>query len=228
MIISIEKSNKLYPPQLQELSVKTLYYRGDISILNDKIIAVIGQRDASERSLAIAYQIGKILAHNGYTILNGLAIGCDKYAAMGAVSENGKVIGVMPSGLDEIYPSSCKQLAQKIVDCGGCLVSQYPEGTPPVKYQFIERDKLQAVIATKIIVVSAKEKGGTMHTVSFAAKSDREIGSIIESKEITPEGNIFIQKKYNATRIFDTDSLMKFVSENKPEQLSFFCNEKAV
>ena len=90
MINKVENYDLLYPAKVSSMSKppKAIFYRGDISILNDQVIAVIGQREASERSIAIAYQIGKILAEHGYTILNGLAIGCDKYAAMGALSQN--------------------------------------------------------------------------------------------------------------------------------------------
>ena len=177
MINKVENYDLLYPAKVSSMSKppKAIFYRGDISILNDQVIAVIGQREASERSIAIAYQIGKILAEHGYTILNGLAIGCDKYAAMGALSQNGKVVGVMPCGLDRTYPASCKQIAEEIVEKGGCLISQYQEGIRPEKYRFIERDQLQAVLSSKIIVISTKTTGGTMHTISYAVKA----GSIL-------------------------------------------------
>ena len=232
MINKVENYDLLYPAKVSSMSKppKAIFYRGDISILNDQVIAVIGQREASERSIAIAYQIGKILAEHGYTILNGLAIGCDKYAAMGALSQNGKVVGVMPCGLDRTYPASCKQIAEEIVEKGGCLISQYQEGIRPEKYRFIERDQLQAVLSSKIIVISTKTTGGTMHTISYAVKAGKHIGSVIEQEGSSEEGNVYKCKKYNAKEIKDNESLLEFVADDSSDQnqLSFLFDDDKI
>lgn len=232
MINKVENYDLLYPAKVSSMSKppRAIFYRGDISILNDQVIAVIGQREASERSIAIAYQIGKILAEHGYTILNGLAIGCDKYAAMGALSQNGKVVGVMPCGLDRTYPASCKQIAEEIVEKGGCLISQYQEGIRPEKYRFIERDQLQAVLSSKIIVISTKTTGGTMHTISYAVKAGKHIGSVIEQEGSSEEGNVYICKKYNAKEIKDNESLLEFVADDSSDQnqLSFLFDDDKI
>ena len=232
MINKVENYDLLYPAKVSSMSKppKAIFYRGDISILNDQVIAVIGQREASERSIAIAYQIGKILAEHGYTILNGLAIGCDKYAAMGALSQNGKVVGVMPCGLDRTYPASCKQIAEEIVEKGGCLISQYQEGIRPETYRFIERDQLQAVLSSKIIVISTKTTGGTMHTISYAVKAGKHIGSVIEQEGSSEEGNVYICKKYNAKEIKDNESLLEFVADDSSDQnqLSFLFDDDKI
>ncbi len=70
------------------------------------VIAVVGKRDATERYLKIAKLVGGVLANKGFTVLNGLAIGVDAYASEGAVEAKGKVVVVMPGGLDEVYPKS--------------------------------------------------------------------------------------------------------------------------
>ena len=224
MINKVENYDLLYPAKVSSMSKppKAIFYRGDISILNDQVIAVIGQREASERSIAIAYQIGKILAE--------LAIGCDKYAAMGALSQNGKVVGVMPCGLDRTYPASCKQIAEEIVEKGGCLISQYQEGIRPEKYRFIERDQLQAVLSSKIIVISTKTTGGTMHTISYAVKAGKHIGSVIEQEGSSEEGNVYICKKYNAKEIKDNESLLEFVADDSSDQnqLSFLFDDDKI
>ena len=232
MIRKIEYSESSYPSKLFQIQnpPQSIYYRGDVTILSDNVIAVIGQREASDRSMAIAYQVGKILAQNGYTILNGLAIGCDKYAAMGALSQNGKVVGVMPCGLDRTYPASCKQIAEEIVEKGGCLISQYQEEIQPEKYRFVERDRLQAVLSSKIIVISTKTTGGTMHTISYAVKAGKHIGSVIEQEGSSEEGNVYICKKYNAKEIKDNESLLEFVADDSSDQnqLSFLFDDDKI
>jgi DNA processing protein len=223
MINILDSEDELFPKRLYECSdhPSVLYYSGDASILSENIIAVIGQRDVSERYKAIAYRVGRILAENNYVVLNGLAVGCDKSALMGALSKNGKTIAVMPCGLDTVYPSSCKKIADEIIANGGCIVSQYPVGTKPVKYRFVERDKIQAKISSKVMVISAGLSGGTMKTVTFAQKEGREIGCFIESKIPSPEGNAYICEKMDSYKITDTDTLLDFAAEQEEKQLSF-------
>jgi DNA processing protein len=223
-IKELKVGNCLFPKQLLKCSSfpQTLYVRGDAGILSEDCIAVIGQRDASERYNKIAYKVGSILAKNGYVVLNGLAIGCDKNAILGALSQGGKVVAVLPCGLDSIYPASCKEIAEDIIDKGGCLVSQYPVGVMPEKYRFVERDKLQAKLSNKVIVISAKKSGGTMHTVSFAVKEGRKIGCFLERDISSPEGNSFIYEKFNSCRITDNDTLLNFMSLKDEKQLSIF------
>jgi DNA processing protein len=223
MINTLDSENKLFPKRLYEClnHPSVLYYRGDAAILSENVIAVIGQRDVSERYRKIAYRVGKILAENNYVILNGLAVGCDKSALMGALSKNGRTIAVMPCGLDMVYPPSCTQLADEIIANGGCIVSQYPVGTKPEKYRFVERDKIQAQISSKVMVISANLSGGTMKTVTFAQKEGRKIGCFIESKRPSPEGNVYICEKMDSYKITDADTLLNFASEQEEVQLSF-------
>ncbi len=189
----IKKGDKNYPFKLfnSTTSPDTLYYAGDISIANENSIAVIGKRNTSQRDQEAAKKIGKYLSEKGYVIINGLAIGCDKSAVEGALESGGKVIAIMPGGLDDIYPASCKTLAEKIINNGGCLISEYAEGVRPAKHQFIERDRIQAQLADIVCVISAEMKGGTMHTVGFALKESRPVVCFID-KDKTAEGNKYL------------------------------------
>lgn len=189
-IKSLTKKDKNYPSKLLEISSApdTLYYAGNINILEDAVVAVIGKRDATEKELQVSKDVGYFLAQKGYTILNGLAIGCDKSAIEGALKAKGKVVAVMPSGLDTIYPSSCKALAEEIIRNGGCLISEYPVGTKPEKFRFIERDKIQAGLSNDVCVIATDKKGGTMHTVNFSINQERNIVCYI-SPSTTREGN---------------------------------------
>ena len=134
-----KKTDEGYPRILRGVKAapEILYYAGDISVCDNTVIAVIGKRDATERHLKIAKQIGVILAKNGITVLNGLAIGVDAYALEGAIEAKGKAIAVMPGGLDEVYPKTNKKLAERILENGGCLISEYPNGMRPQKYSYV-------------------------------------------------------------------------------------------
>lgn len=91
-IKSCKKTDECYPKVLRNLASapEILYYVGDIGICNNMVIAVVGKREAELRYLQIAKKIGELLAKEGCTVLNGLAVGIDAYALEGAVSANGK------------------------------------------------------------------------------------------------------------------------------------------
>lgn len=224
-IKSCNKNDVHYPYSLRNLpsAPDILYYIGDITICENKIIAVIGKRDAQERYLKIAYRIGDLLAQEGYTVLNGLAIGCDTYALKGAVASNGKVIAVMPGGLDEIYPKSNKKLAEKIIENGGCIISEYPTGSKPQKYTFVQRDKIQAMLSNKIFVVDSEKEGGTMHTVKYATKLNKPIGCFMENVEKkSPAGNDFLVASNMASSVCNTKELKDFLWQAEYVQMSMF------
>ena len=122
-----------------------------------------------------------MLAKKGCTVLNGLAIGCDAKALEGAVAAKGKAVAVMPGGLDEIYPKSNQKLAEQIVAQGGCLISEYPSGTKPQRYMFVQRDRIQAMLSNKVLIVDANKDGGTMHTAEYAVKYERPLGCFMET-----------------------------------------------
>lgn len=219
---TIKETN--YPKKLLSLSSppKTLYYIGDINITAKDTVAVIGKREANEKSLILSEKIGNELAKKDFIVLNGLAIGCDTKAIEGALLDNGKVIAVMPCGLDEIYPKSNRMLAEKIIKSGGCIISEYPCGTKPQKYTFVERDRLQAGLADKVIVIDAEIKGGTMHTVNYALKLKKEIGCIMEDNAVSPAGNEYLCKSQNCDALSNIHSVLTFVKKPVYSQLSLF------
>ena len=122
-----------------------LYYRGDINLLQSSVVAVIGSREISERGKAISRNITQALCKREKTILNGLALGCDAEVLRKVVEIGGKGIAVMPCGLDQIYPKTNQELAEEILEKGGCLISEYPVGIKPRKENFVARDRLQAL-----------------------------------------------------------------------------------
>ncbi len=193
----ISKNDKYYPTSLFDLTKvpSKLHIQGDIKILKKPSIAIIGTREASESQLNQAYNIGRLVAKKGYVVLNGLARGCDQEAIRGALSVNGKTIGILPSGLDNIYPSSTKKLVEPMIKNGGCIMTEYEDYIKPQKYTFIERDRLQAAIADKLIVVAAKDNSGTMHTMNFARNLNKQVACIAGNVEIKNIENIIYNEQ---------------------------------
>lgn len=169
-----------FPDKLRKISdpPAVLYYKGDLAIINRWAVGVIGTREPTEYGIKVAENLGYVLGRDGYTIVGGLAYGCDKSGHIGCLKANGKTVAVMAGGLDKIYPAKHKDIAEQIVVSGGCLLSEYPVGTRTFQNFFIERDRLQSAVSDGIIVIETDIKGGTMHTVDFAVKDKKVIGAL--------------------------------------------------
>ncbi|MGG7199276.1 DNA-processing protein DprA [Clostridium butyricum] len=146
-----------------------LFYKGNKKcIVDNKSVAIIGSRNATKHGIKVSERLGNILGSKGFTIVSGLAKGCDEAAHYGCLAGKGRTIAVLPSSLDCIYPNSNKKLAERILKEDGCLVSEYAFGTKPMRGYFIERDRLESALSTGVIVIEATKDGGTMHTVNYA------------------------------------------------------------
>lgn len=178
--ISIE--SKEYPEQLREIydAPLKLYVLGNKEILNQTGVAIVGSRNATEYGKRVALQFSKDLSKNGINIISGLALGIDTCAHIGTLhSDNiGKTIAVLGSGLDEIYPKQNISLARKIIQIGGCLISEYPLGTKPEKIHFPQRNRIISGLSKGVLVVAASEKSGSLITADFALEQGREVFAV--------------------------------------------------
>ena len=202
--------------RLKGCKIENLYYRGDISLLQkpEKIIALIGRRNADADVLRNANRCGKILAESGAVTLNGLAVGCDTAGLEGALAYSGKCIVVMPCGLDYIYPKCNDSLVENILKNGGCIVSEYGPGERPEKWKFVKRDLLQAMIADKILVVDCDAKSGTMHAVMEGVREKKDIACIVrKQEEKTGSGNQYAIDNFAAVKICGEKALKQFVNQ---------------
>ena len=188
-IISIQ--DKEYPNNLKEIYdfPISLYIKGNKEILNNKNIAIIGCREASDYGKKAAKYFGYNLAKEVINIVSGLAKGVDSYSHIGnlcALMEKsypqadklikcGKPIAVVGNGLDMVYPAENKKLEEKIIELGGCIISEYPLGTKPSKMSFPARNRIISGISNAVLVIEAKEKSGTLITVDFALEQGRDV-----------------------------------------------------
>lgn len=154
--------------------VNQLYIEGDASVLELPSFGVVGTRKPSEESINFIKEKVTELSDE-YCIVSGLALGCDKIAHEACLDSDGITIAVLPCGLDRPYPLMHKKIIKRIIDNGGCVVSEYPNGTKPKRKRFIERDRIIAGLSDKLLVAECKIKSGTMHTVNYAGEIDRHI-----------------------------------------------------
>jgi len=140
-------------------------------------IGVVGTRAASVDMCQMASEMARDLALAGCAIVSGLALGIDGAAHRGALlaSVECPTCAVLAHGLDRVYPPSHQALARQIVDRGGCLISEYPPGTEPMKHHFLARNRIIAGLSRGIIVVEAGERSGSLVTAQFAADYGRDV-----------------------------------------------------
>lgn len=174
-IININDEN--YPKILKEIYDPpiSLYIKGNKNILNNTSVAIIGCRQASQYGIKVAKYFGYNLAKNEVNVVSGLAKGVDSYAHIGSICANGKTIAVIGNGIDTIYPKENINIANKILEKGGTIISEYPLGTKPEKMNFPARNRIISGISKSVIVVEAKEKSGTLLTVDFALEQGRDV-----------------------------------------------------
>ena len=170
-----------WPQALQELESPPLclYCLGDVSLLRQPAVAIIGTRRASVYGMEQARKFAQRLASADVQVLSGLAEGVDSAAHEGALlapaSAAGKTIAVIGAALDRVYPDSRKPLAQEIVARGGLLVSEYAFGRHADKQTFPQRNRIVAALSRQVLVAETAERGGTMITVGFARRLGRAI-----------------------------------------------------
>ncbi|MFT4614027.1 MAG: DNA processing protein, partial [Bacteroidia bacterium] len=136
--------------------------------------AVVGSRRASAAGLRLAGQFSADACRAGLHVCSGLALGVDGAAHTGALDAGGKSVAVMATGIDRIYPRRHHQLARRMVECGA-LVSEFPPGTPPHRYNFPRRNRIISGLALGVLVVEAALPSGSLITAGTALKQGREV-----------------------------------------------------
>lgn len=153
-----------------------LYAKGDVSILNNPGVSVVGTRKPSPWTQKFGKNISKQIGFmSGRMIVSGLALGCDRFGHEGALLANVPTVAILPSGVNIITPSSHKKLAKDILEKGGCLLSEYSPNAKAFRTTYVERDSLIAAMTDITYVIECAEKSGTMHTVDAAYKMSRKL-----------------------------------------------------
>ena len=193
-IRQISVNDREYPNSLKKIKdkPKALYYLGQLPKDNENCFAVVGTRMFSSYGKEVTFEITGGLIEAGLTIVSGLAPGIDTFAHQATIERKGRTIAVLGTGLDEksIYPKENIKLARKILETGGCLISEYPPGTRGTQFTFPQRNRIIAGLSIGVLVVEAKEKSGALITANFAFEQKRKVfavpGSIYSSNSKGP------------------------------------------
>ncbi|MBA6413800.1 DNA-protecting protein DprA [Parahaliea sp. F7430] len=165
-----------YPPLLATIidPPPMLYVRGDATCLLLPQLAVVGSRHASSAGLRAARELSAAAVSAGLTITSGLALGIDAAAHQAALDAGGTSVAVMATGIEQIYPRRHQHLAE-LVATQGCLVTEFPPGTQPLRGNFPRRNRIISGLSLGVLVVEAALPSGTLITAGTALEQGREV-----------------------------------------------------
>ena len=174
-----------YPIQLLQIydPPPLLFCRGNSARLRQAQIAMVGSRKPTPHAQKTTFDMAQYLAQVGYVITSGLAVGVDKCAHLGALTQahvehQGRTIGVMGTGIDVCYPTHHEQLFSQIIVQGGCLVSELLPHTQPHKHTFPRRNRLVAGLSLATIVTEATIKSGSLITARLTSEQGKQVFAI--------------------------------------------------
>jgi DNA processing protein len=165
-----------YPPLLREIHdpPALLYVLGDPALLLTPQLAVVGSRGATSAGLRLARDLSGQLSAAGLLVGSGLALGIDTAAHEGALQVGGRTVAVMATGIEQVYPHRNRALARRI-EATGCLVSEFPPGTPPRRHHFPKRNRIISGMALGVVVIEAALPSGSLITAGAALEQGREV-----------------------------------------------------
>jgi DNA processing protein len=169
-----------YPPLLKQIydPPLALYVRGNIEVLSEPSISVVGTRHPTPYGMGMAERLSCDLATRGIVILSGMARGVDTSAHRGALNAKGKTIAIFGTGVDVIYPRENRKLSENILSFGGALVSEFAMGTFAAPQNFPIRNRVISGMSLGTLVIEAGEYSGTRITARCALEQDRDVFAV--------------------------------------------------
>ncbi|MFZ4632042.1 MAG: DNA-processing protein DprA [Patescibacteria group bacterium] len=237
----ITHSENNYPSLLKELPSPPylLYYQGDINNLNDGNkyrLAIVGSRKHSAYSEKIINEFVPDLISNNLEIISGLALGVDTLAHQKTLDNHGITIAVLGTGLDSnsLYPYVNRELAKRIINNNGLIVSEFPPGTQPLKQNFPQRNRIIAGLCQATLVIEAQIKSGSLITANYALDQNREVlavpGNIYSefsegTNNLIRSGAKTILKAEDILEVFKIESIQKQKNKKQINKEAIFENE---
>jgi DNA processing protein len=168
-----------FPPLFAEIPEppKTLNYRGVLPPTDMKLLTIVGSRQYTSYGKQVVDELVAGLRGYNIGIVSGLALGIDSLAHEAALKNDLYTLVIPGGGIDDsvLYPASHKKLAHRILEAGGCLLSEFEPAFKATKWSFPMRNRLQAGISHATLLIEAAEKSGTLITARLATDYNREL-----------------------------------------------------
>ena len=168
-----------YPELLRHIARPplALFTHGEVAALQLPTVAIVGARAATPGARAWTRMVAGDLTRCGVLVASGLARGIDAAAHDGALEAGGKTVAVLGCGLDRVYPPEHVRLARRIA-AQGCLLSEFPPGTPPRPWHFPLRNRILSGLAAGVVVVQAEPRSGALVTARQALDENRQVMAV--------------------------------------------------
>ena len=178
-IVTLAWSDSRYPAWLRVVPdpPPVIWARGDLSVLEQPSVAIVGSRAASQYARTVARSLAAGLTRAGIVVTSGLARGVDGAAHAGCLDAGGRTIAVVGTGVDVVYPAEHAELAERIANAG-LLVSELEPGAPPNAWHFPRRNRIISGLSRAVVVVEASEKSGSLITARLALEQGREVMAV--------------------------------------------------
>jgi len=229
-IITYFYLDKNYPKSLQKYddSPVVIYAKGEIEFNKGKFLSVVGTRSITHYGESLCNNLITDLAKDGFNpvIVSGLAYGVDAVAHISALNNSLKTVAVLGHGLDRIYPSTHKELAQRIIE-NGSLITEFIHNSPIDASNFVRRNRIVAGLSDAVIVVESPLKGGSLITAEYAIQYSKDVFAFPgRSGDKSSAGCNYLIKTNRAGLIEKADDLVYSLSweknEKKPKQPTIF------
>ncbi|MGP1414394.1 MAG: DNA-processing protein DprA [Treponema sp.] len=166
-----------FPLQLLEIPDPpfSIFLRGTLPECDFNMLSIVGTRYPTGEGIKMALKLGTECASLSLPVVSGLARGIDAFSQRGCVDAGGVTIGVLACGVERIYPKTNSRLASKIISGHGCILSEYPPFTEPLKFRFPQRNRIISGLSKSILVLEAPKKSGALITADFALEQGRDV-----------------------------------------------------
>jgi DNA processing protein len=179
---------------------KRLYYKGEWNeSYFDNCLAVVGTRSATPYGEKVVKHLLSGLDKR-ITVVSGFMTGIDRFAHIYALENGLRTIGVLPCGIELVFPPSNIDIYNSILEKFGLIISEYPDFMPPRKWTFLTRNRLVVGLSSFVLVVEASLNSGSLRSASIATKLGRQLGAV--------PGNIFNRFSQGTHKIITEDGVL--------------------
>jgi len=215
-----------YPPLLRQIidPPLLLYIKGNAALLRGQCFAIVGSRNASMQGKLNAEHFGQCLSDAGLTIVSGLARGIDAGAHRGGLRGRGSSVAVIGTGADRIYPRANEALAHELAE-QGCIISEFPLGTPPCAWQFPVRNRIISGLSRGVLVVEAATASGSLVTANAALEQNRDVFAIPGSIHATLSRGCHRLLRDGAVLVETIDDVLHGLGLMQPPRETMLINE---